>query len=124
MADMILRRVWRNLTSVAVWHSELIRANVCDKELAIELTINIFGIMTAYWVDYGLSYVDSQVQFRFPLALSILLTLITLASILVLPESPLWLITYDRHDEAKHILWVVERMRRYSIPTIAGLNAS
>lgn len=46
--------------------------------------------MTAYWVDYGLSFVASEAQFRFPLALQALFALITFTGILVLPESPRW----------------------------------
>jgi hypothetical protein len=64
--------------------------------------------MMAYWVDYGMSYVDSEAQFRFPLGLQILFAVITFAGILVLPESPRWLIAHDRHDEAREILWAVQ----------------
>ena len=63
-------------------------------QLSIELAINIFGVMTAYWVDYGMSYVhDSSVQFRFPLALQCLFAIITLGGIMLLPESPRWVKT-------------------------------
>lgn len=75
--------------------------------LAIELAINIFGVMLSYWVDYGLSYVNSEAQFRFPLALQILFAILTLVGISVLPESPRWLIAHDRHDEARQVLWSV-----------------
>lgn len=51
--------------------------------------------MTAYWVDYGMSFVDdSSVQFRFPLALQCLFALVTLLGIIVLPESPRWVSCY------------------------------
>lgn len=59
-------------------------------QLSIELAINIFGVMTAYWVDYGMSFVDSQAQFRFPLALQCLFALLTILLISFLPESPRW----------------------------------
>ncbi|KAF2492525.1 general substrate transporter [Lophium mytilinum] len=97
-----------NTSTIPVWHSELMKAHKRGKGLAIELAINIFGVMTAYWVDYGMSYVSSEAQFRFPLALQILFALFTLAGISVLPESPRWLIAHDRHDEARHILWALE----------------
>lgn len=46
--------------------------------------------MMAYWVDYGFSFVNSAAQFRVPLALQIVFAVVTLAGILVLPESPRW----------------------------------
>lgn len=48
------------------------------------------GVMMAYWVDYGFSRVNSAAQFRVPLALQIVFAVVTLAGILVLPESPRW----------------------------------
>jgi hypothetical protein len=60
--------------------------------------------MLSYWVDYGMSYVQSEAQFRFPLALQILFALTSLAGMFFLPESPRWLIAHERHDEARQIL--------------------
>jgi hypothetical protein len=34
--------------------------------------------------------------------------MISLAGILVLPESPRWLLAHDKHEEARHILWALE----------------
>ncbi|OJI80931.1 hypothetical protein ASPTUDRAFT_77731 [Aspergillus tubingensis CBS 134.48] len=97
-----------NTSTIPVWHSELSKAASRGKGLAIELCINIFGVMTAYWVDYGMSYVVNDAQFRFPIALQILFAVITLAGIIVLPESPRWLIAHGRHDEARHVIWAVQ----------------
>lgn len=38
----------------------------------------------------GMSYVDNHSQFRFPLALQCLFAVLTIALMLVLPESPRW----------------------------------
>lgn len=51
--------------------------------------------MTAYWVDYGMSYINNHAQFRFPLALQCLFALVTVALMLVLPESPRWVSIHD-----------------------------
>ncbi|PWY87140.1 MFS sugar transporter [Aspergillus sclerotioniger CBS 115572] len=97
-----------NTSTIPVWHSELSKAASRGKGLAIELCINIFGVMLAYWVDYGMSYVTNDAQFRFPIALQILFAIITLIGILVLPESHRWLIAHGRHDEARHVIWAVQ----------------
>ena len=94
-------------------------------QLSIELAINIFGVMTAYWVDYGMSFVhDSSVQFRFPLALQCLFAVVTFLGIMVLPESPRWvspplsspssvpnslqLLAHDDIDGARHVLLALQ----------------
>lgn len=94
---------------IAVWHSELMKAESRGQSLAIELAINIFGVMLSYWVDYGMSFVKSESQFRFPLGLQILFAIATFIGIVFLPESPRWLIAHDRHDEARRILSSLER---------------
>ena len=98
-----------NTSTIPVWHSELMKAKNRGRGLAIELAINIFGVMLSYWVDYGMSFVLNDSQFRFPLALQILFAIVTFAGVAVLPESPRWLIAHDRHDEARTILWAVQK---------------
>ncbi|KAH6659889.1 MFS sugar transporter-like protein [Truncatella angustata] len=93
-----------NTSTIPVWHSELMMAHKRGKGLSIELAINIFGVMTAYWVDYGMSYVNNASQFRFPLALQCVFALLTFLFIIPLPESPRWLIARDRHEEARKTL--------------------
>jgi hypothetical protein len=66
------------------------KAEKRGKGLSIELAINIFGVMTAYWVDYAMSFVQSEAQFRFPLALQIAFAVVTFTGLLLLPESPRW----------------------------------
>lgn len=59
--------------------------------------------MTAYWVDYGMSYVNNESQFRFPLALQCLFALFTFFAIVPLPESPRWVgrpLTYTKYTKA------------------------
>ncbi|KAH8649135.1 sugar transporter STL1 [Xylariales sp. PMI_506] len=102
-----------NTSTIPVWHSELMRAHDRGKGLCIELAINIFGVMTAYWVDYGMSFVqDSEAQFRFPLALQCAFALVTFAAVIFLPESPRWLVAHDRHEDARQVLWAVDRDAR------------
>jgi hypothetical protein len=60
--------------------------------------------MSAYWIDYGFSYVNSPAQFRTPLAIQIMFALVTIALILFCPESPRWLLRHGRLDDARAVL--------------------
>lgn len=98
-----------NTSTIPVWHSELMKARKRGEGLCIELAINIFGVMSAYWIDYGMSYTNGEAAFRFPIALQMLFALLTITGILFLPESPRWLIAHDRFEEARKVLWSVDR---------------
>ncbi|EYE92302.1 uncharacterized protein EURHEDRAFT_517850 [Aspergillus ruber CBS 135680] len=97
-----------NTSTIPVWHSELSKAASRGKAIAIELCINIFGVMMAYWVDYGMSYVVNDAQFRFPIALQIIFAITTFLGTLFLPESPRWLIAHGKPDEGRHIIWALQ----------------
>lgn len=60
--------------------------------------------MTAYWVDYGFSFVQSAAQFRVPLALQIVFALATILLVLVLPESPRFLMKKGQDEKARAVL--------------------
>lgn len=79
------------------------KAEKRGKGLSIELANNIFGVMTAYWIDYGLSFDSSEAQFRFPLALQIIFAVVTFVGLFFLPESLRWLVAHDRFEEAKEV---------------------
>ncbi|KAM3074453.1 hypothetical protein ACMFMG_002743 [Clarireedia jacksonii] len=111
-----------NTSTIPVWHAELMKAHKRGKGLAAELAINIFGVMMAYWVDYGFSFVNNAAQFRFPLALQILFAIVSFAGILVLPESPRWLLAHDKHEEARHILWALELNSKEIEPSDPAVN--
>ncbi|KAJ5376623.1 hypothetical protein N7509_013509 [Penicillium cosmopolitanum] len=97
-----------NTSTIPVWHSELSKAASRGKGLAIELAINIFGVMLSYWVDYGFSYNSSEAQFRVPIAIQIAFAVLTFIGVVFLPESPRWLIKHGKEDEARHIIWSLQ----------------
>ena len=68
---------------------------------------NYLGISIAYWLDFGLSFVDngmSAVQWRFLLAFQCFPALLLLAGIKFLPDSPRYLASVGRFEEAKQVL--------------------
>lgn len=97
--------------------------------LSLEFVINIAGVATSYWMEFGLQYRSSRSEsfsWRFPLAFQVAFILILLAciplfrkspcSLLALlcrtdcssecfsAESPRWLARMGREDEARYIL--------------------
>lgn len=43
-------------------------------------------LLSAYWLDFGVSYVDSSLSWRFPIALQILFAILLIGGVAVLPE--------------------------------------
>ncbi|KAL8926909.1 MAG: hypothetical protein Q9208_002718 [Pyrenodesmia sp. 3 TL-2023] len=96
---------------VPVWATETAEHTSRGKFVAIEFTLNIFGVAVAYWIEYGCSFYkggESEFVWRFPIAFQILPLLILLAIVWFFPESPRWLCKVGREDESRYIL---ERLR-------------
>ena len=92
---------------VPVWATETAEHTSRGQFIAIEFTLNIFGVVVAYWLSYGLSFVDngeSAFRWRFPIAFQILPLILLLAIVWFFPESPRWLVKEGRDDEARYIL--------------------
>ncbi|KAF1987132.1 general substrate transporter [Aulographum hederae CBS 113979] len=96
---------------VPAWASEVAEHTSRGQFIAIEFTLNIFGVVVAYWLAYAVSFMDggwSPFRWRFPIAFQILPLLVLLAICWAFPESPRWLCKADRDDEA---LYILQRLR-------------
>ena len=74
--------------------------------LIVTLLVDL-GISIAYWLSFGLSFVDggySAVRWRFLLAFQCFPALLLLAGIKALPDSPRYLASVGRLTEAKEVL--------------------
>lgn len=92
---------------VPVWATETAEHTSRGQFIAIEFTLNIFGVVVAYWLEFGLSFVDSgnsSIAWRFPIAFQIIPLLVLLGAVWFFPESPRWLTKVGRDEEARFIL--------------------
>lgn len=92
---------------VPVWATETAEHTSRGQFIAIEFTLNIFGVVVAYWLEFGLSFVDSgnsAIAWRFPIAFQIIPLLVLLGAVWFFPESPRWLTKVGRDKEARFIL--------------------
>jgi sugar porter (SP) family MFS transporter len=62
------------------------------------------GTLIAYWIDYGCTYGPHAFVWRFPIAFQCVFALIVFALMIKLPESPRWLLSKERVDEAAIVL--------------------
>ena len=60
--------------------------------------------MVAYWIDYACSFLTTGAQWRLPISVQIIFASAAIGLIMLLPESPRWLLYHDRHDQAEEIL--------------------
>ncbi|GAB1200165.1 hypothetical protein APSETT444_009532 [Aspergillus pseudonomiae] len=92
---------------VPVWATETAEHTSRGQFIAIEFTLNIFGVVLAYWLEFGLSFIDggrSPFRWRFPIAFQIIFLLLLFVVVWFFPESPRWLVKVGREQEARYIL--------------------
>lgn len=73
-----------------------------------EMMMNIVGFSLCNWINFGLSYAGGAVAWRFPLAFQFVFIIALFAAVPWLPESPRWLMSHGREEEATLILACLE----------------
>ncbi|KAL9623941.1 MAG: hypothetical protein Q9160_001933 [Pyrenula sp. 1 TL-2023] len=93
-----------NTSTVPTWQSECSKSHRRGQLVMIEGALITGGICISYWIDFGLSFVNSQASWRFPIAFQIFFAIVIVLFVLELPESPRWLILKGQEDEAMEVL--------------------
>jgi MFS family permease len=70
----------------------------------IEGAMCTIGLACAQWIGFGFFFLDGQAQWRPVVALQCVPAIIVFCLILLLPESPRWLVKKGRFEEAHYIL--------------------
>lgn len=74
LSSIVLLSNQLHLAIVPVWSTETADHTSRGQFIAIEFTLNIFGVAVAYWLEFGLSFIDGgrgAFQWRFPIAVSV-----------------------------------------------------
>ncbi|KAI5476096.1 sugar transporter [Pseudohyphozyma bogoriensis] len=111
LAHMLVARIVAGVgvgfftAALPVYQGECLHPTKRGYAQAINLTVLIgLGINVAYWLDYGMYYVNSSLSWRFPLAFQCIYSVIGTIFTYFLPESPRWLAAHGREDEALEVL--------------------
>ncbi|KAL3462401.1 general substrate transporter [Aspergillus heterothallicus] len=111
LAHMIIGRIvggvgtGLNTTAIPMWQVETCKQHHRGRLVIMELVLNITGIAVTSWMNYGFTFLhNNSVSWRFPLAFQSFWAIVTFLLVLIMPESPRWLVLRGRHEEAQHIL--------------------
>ncbi|KAK5062644.1 hypothetical protein LTR84_004717 [Exophiala bonariae] len=94
-----------NTSTIPVYVAETSKLNRRGSMIAIQLSVVIFGTVLAYWLDYAsVRTLSGGIVWRFPVGFQIVFALITLATLPFLPDTPRWLYSHGRKEEAVDVL--------------------
>lgn len=93
-----------NTATIPIYQSELSDPRYRGRLVNLEGSFVAVGTLIAYWIDFGLSYASGSVSWRLPISLQIVFASVVLILMIGLPESPRFLISNNRLNEARYVL--------------------
>ncbi|KAK4622139.1 Sugar transporter STL1 [Fulvia fulva] len=101
-----------NTSTIPTYQAECSHSANRGLLICIEGGTVAIGTVIAYWIDFGCSYGPDDLTWRFPIAFQIVFGLFLSVFMVWLPESPRWLLTRDRHEEAETVIAALRALHR------------
>ncbi|KAF5003676.1 hypothetical protein FDECE_9786 [Fusarium decemcellulare] len=93
-----------NTSTIPTYQAECSKTTNRGLLICIEGGVIAFGTLIAYWIDYGCSYGNQDLTWRFPITFQIIFGLVLCIAMVWLPESPRWLLTHERYEDAERVI--------------------
>lgn len=87
-----------------VYQAECSSPRSRGKLVVVGSLCNTAAFCLASWMNYGLYFQGSALQWRFPLGFQLIFPVIVATALLFIPESPRWLLLKDRPEEAIQVI--------------------
>ncbi|KAF9788552.1 general substrate transporter [Thelephora terrestris] len=123
-----------NTATVPSWQAECSKPKNRGLHICIEASMIAIGTVTAYWIDFGLSFVDSSLSWRLPIGLQIVFALLLASGVYFLPESPRFLLSTGQSEEGQLVVAalmnqpvdseITQQEKRVIIEALKGDNPS
>ncbi|OQE26378.1 hypothetical protein PENSTE_c005G09144 [Penicillium steckii] len=93
-----------NTSTAPIWQVETSKAQFRGKLVILENVLVLVGFSLANWLNYGFSFANGPVSWRFPLAFQFFFIIILIFTVPWLPESPRWLVSHGHGNQAVQII--------------------
>ncbi|SPO06744.1 uncharacterized protein DNG_09438 [Cephalotrichum gorgonifer] len=87
-----------------VFQAECSKPRIRGKLVVVGSLCNTAAFCLANWMNYALFFQGGPLQWRFPLALQLVFPIVVATGLLLVPESPRWLMLKDRPEEARRVI--------------------